>query len=160
MNYIPIICASALLALFLVTKLLGGKSLNRIKARTVGHGQHGSARWATRREIRAYYTMVPYEPQKWRTEPETRPSNPGFVLATFRHGLHGKHITAWIDAGDSHAMMIASPGGGKTAYFLYPNIEYAMACGVSFVTLDTKGDLYRNSPPNPLLKNISKNLLT
>ena len=22
-----------------------------------------------------------------------------------------------------------------------------MACGVSFVTLDTKGDLYRNSPP-------------
>ena len=33
-------------------------------------------------------------------------------------------------------MMIASPGGGKTAYVLYPNIEYAMACGVS-VTLDT-----------------------
>ena len=34
--------ASLLLALFLVTKLLGGKSLNRIKGRTVGHGQHGS----------------------------------------------------------------------------------------------------------------------
>ena len=144
MNYIPFICASALLALFIATKLLGGKSLDRIKARTVGHGQHGSARWATRREIRSYYTMVPYEPQKWRNEPENRPSNPGFVLGTFRHGLHGKHITAWIDDGDSHAMMIASPGGGKTAYFLYPNIEYAMACGVSFVTLDTKGDLYRN----------------
>ena len=144
MNYIPIVCAGLLLALFIVTKLLGGRSLDRIKARTVGHGQHGSARWATRREIRLYYTMVPYEPQKWRSEPEARPSNPGFVLGTFRHGLHGKHITAWIDAGDSHAMMIASPGGGKTAYFLYPNIEYAMACGVSFVTLDTKGDLYRN----------------
>ena len=144
MNYIPIVCAGLLLALFIVTKLLGGRSLDRIKARTVGYGQHGSARWATRREIRSYYTMVPYESQKWRTEPELRPSNPGFVLGTFRHGLRGKHITAWVDASDSHAMMIASPGGGKTAYFLYPNIEYAMACGVSFVTLDTKGDLYRN----------------
>ena len=144
MNYIPFICAGLLLALFLVTKLLGGKSLNRIKARTVGHGQHGSARWATHREIKSYYTMVPYEPQKWRTQPELRPTQPGFVLGSFQHGRHGKKITAWVDAGDSHAMMIASPGGGKTAYFLYPNIEYAMACGISFVTLDTKGDLYRN----------------
>lgn len=144
MNYIPLICASLLLALFLVTKLLGGKSLNRIKARTVGHGQHGSARWATRREIKSYYTMVPYEPQKWRTQPDLRPTKAGFVLGSFQHGRHGKKITAWVDAGDSHAMMIASPGGGKTAYFLYPNIEYAMACGISFVTLDTKGDLYRN----------------
>ena len=164
MNTIIIICAGLLLALFVATKLLGGKSLDRIKARTVGHGQHGSARWATRREIRSYYTMVPYEPKKWRAErlaERTAPAvgnlprkraerkltinlSPGFVLGTFRHGLHGKHITAWVDSGDSHAMMIASPGGGKTAYFLYPNIEYAMACGVSFVTLDTKGDLYRN----------------
>ena len=138
------ICANVLMALFVATKLLGGKSLNRIKARTVGHGQHGSARWATRREIKSYYTMVPYEPQKWRTQPELRPTKPGFVLGSFQHGRHGKKITAWVDAGDSHAMMIASPGGGKTAYFLYPNIEYAMACGISFVTLDTKGDLYRN----------------
>ena len=144
MNYIPFICAGLLLALFLVTKLHGGKSLNRIKARTVGHGQHGSARWATHREIKSYYTMVPYEPQKWRTQLELRPQKPGFVLGSFQHGRHGKKITAWVDAGDSHAMMIASPGGGKTAYFLYPNIEYAMACGISFVTLDTKGDLYRN----------------
>ncbi len=144
MNYIPIICAGLLLALFVATKLLGGKSLNRIKARTVGHGQHGSARWATRREIKSYYTMVPYEPQKWRMQPELRPTKPGFVLGSFQQGRHGKKITAWVDAGDSHAMMIASPGGGKTAYFLYPNIEYAMACGISFVTLDTKGDLYRN----------------
>ena len=88
--------------------------------------------------------MVPYEPQKWRTQPELRPTKPGFVLGSFQQGRHGKKITAWVDAGDSHAMMIASPGGGKTAYFLYPNIEYAMACGISFVTLDTKGDLYRN----------------
>ena len=144
MSQIITLCAGLLLALFVAIKLLGGKSLNRIKARTVGHGQHGSARWATRREIKSYYTMVPYEPQKWRTQLELRPTNPGFVLGAFQLGRRGKKITAWVDAGDSHAMMIASPGGGKTAYFLYPNIEYAMACGISFVTLDTKGDLYRN----------------
>ena len=32
----------------------------------------------------------------------------------------------------------------KTAYFLYPNLEYACACGMSFFATDTKGDLTRN----------------
>ena len=33
---------------------------------------------------------------------------------------------------------------GKTAYFLYANLEYASACGMSYLALDTKGDLARN----------------
>lgn len=41
-------------------------------------------------------------------------------------------------------MMIGAAGVGKTVHFLYPNIEYACACGMSFLTTDTKGDLYRN----------------
>ena len=135
-----LICASLLLALFICVKMVGGKSLDRITARTVGHGQHGTARWANRREIRKYYTLVPYEVEAWR-KGEHRPEHSGFVLGTYHRG---RKLIAWVDASDSHAMMIASPGGGKTAYFLYPNIEYAMACGSSFVTLDTKGDLYRN----------------
>lgn len=40
--------------------------------------------------------------------------------------------------------MIGAAGVGKTAHFLYPNIEYACASGMSFLTTDTKGDLYRN----------------
>lgn len=40
--------------------------------------------------------------------------------------------------------MIGAAGVGKIANFLYPNLEYACACGMSFVTNDTKGDLYRN----------------
>lgn len=123
MNPFIYICAGLLLALFICVKLVGGKSLNRIKARTVGHGQHASARWANRREIRKYYSLVPYEVEQWR-KGEHLPEYPGFVLGTYKHG---KKLTAWIDASDSHAMMIASPGSGKTAYFLYPNIEYAMA---------------------------------
>ena len=41
-------------------------------------------------------------------------------------------------------MMIGAAGVGKTAYWLYPNIEYACASGMSFMTTDTKGDLLRN----------------
>ena len=40
--------------------------------------------------------------------------------------------------------MIGASGVGKTAYFLYPNLEYACASGMSFLATDTKGDLYRN----------------
>ena len=36
-------------------------SLN-IKARTVGHGQHGTARWAIRGEIARTYTHVNFTP--------------------------------------------------------------------------------------------------
>ena len=35
-------------------------SLNGIKSRTVGDGQHGTARWANRSEIRKTYKHVPF----------------------------------------------------------------------------------------------------
>ena len=35
-------------------------------------------------------------------------------------------------------------GVGKTAYWLYPCLEYALASKMSFLTSDTKGDLLRN----------------
>jgi type IV secretion system protein VirD4 len=41
--------------------------------------------------------------------------------------------------------MIAASGAGKTACFTYPNIEYACACGMSFLVTDTKGDIYGNT---------------
>ena len=40
--------------------------------------------------------------------------------------------------------MIGASGIGKTAFFLYANMEYACASGMSFLALDTKGDLARN----------------
>ena len=40
--------------------------------------------------------------------------------------------------------MIGASGVGKTAFFLYPNLEYTCACGMSYLALDTKGDLARN----------------
>ena len=52
--------------------------------------------------------------------------------------------TALVDTGDVHAMMIGAAGVGKTAYWLYPCLEYALASGISFLCSDTKGDVFRN----------------
>lgn len=124
-------------------------NLNNIKARTVGDGQHGTARFADKREIRKTYKHVQYEPQKWReqamngeqpTMPDGNPLPQGIIV-----GCKGKSKTvALVDDQDIHALMIGAAGVGKTAYFLYPNIEYACASGMSFISTDTKGDIYRS----------------
>ena len=41
-------------------------TLNGIKSRTVGDGQHGTARFATKKEIAETYVQVPYETELWR----------------------------------------------------------------------------------------------
>lgn len=115
-------------------------TLNGIKSRTVGDGQYGTARFATEKEIRETYSHVPYEPDKWRRG-EALPEIQGLVVG---YKKKGSSITALIDSGDIHCLMIGAAGVGKTANFLYPNIEYACASGMSFLTTDTKGDLFRN----------------
>lgn len=49
-----------------------------------------------------------------------------------------------MDTDDIHCLMIGASGVGKTAFFLYPNREYNCTSGMSFLALDTKGDLARN----------------
>lgn len=110
--------------------------LNSIKSKTVGHGQHGTARWASKREIKDTYTKVPYEPSKWREDEDSRPKDQGIVVGC---ETKGKETVGLVDTGDVHCMMIGAAGVGKTAYWLYPNIEYACACGMSWLCTDTKG---------------------
>ena len=55
-----------------------------------------------------------------------------------------KKTIALVDDGDVHTLMIGAAGVGKTAYFLYPNIELACASGMSFISTDTKGDVAQN----------------
>ena len=115
-------------------------TLNNIKSKTVGDGQHGTARWATDTEIRKTYALVPFRVPDWRAG-KNLPETQGLLLGS----ISGKHgITALVDKDDVHCLMIGASGVGKTAYFLYPNLEYACACGMSFLALDTKGDLARN----------------
>ena len=130
--------------MFLVIGCLAALShyytLSGIKSKTVGDGQHGTARWATAKEIRQTYAHVPFEVKKWRSG-QNLPTEQGLVL-----GCKGKkgELTALVDSDDIHCLMIGASGIGKTAYFLYPNLEYACASGMSWLALDSKGDLARN----------------
>lgn len=146
-----------ILAIAIMFCVLGGVTLLshiytlNIKSKTVGNGQHGTARWASGTEIKRTYRHIPFEPDKWRRQAENgeRPTSSvsgrelpqGIVV-----GCKGsdKNTVAMIDDGDVHALIIGAAGAGKTALLLYPNIEYACASGMSFLSTDTKGDILRN----------------
>ncbi len=115
-------------------------ALDNIKPKTVGDGQHGTARWATKKEIQRTYTRVRFQPALWR-QGKNLPKKQGLILGC--EGPKNK-VTALVDTDDIHAMVTAASGARKTAFFLYPNIEYALASGMSFLCTDTKGDLFRN----------------
>lgn len=146
-----------------VTLLSHIYTLNSIKSRTVGDGQHGTARWASKREIKKTYKHIPFTPDKWRRQ-AAKGQTPTVSRITKKRLFKRKkkqekpeealpqgivvgctgNTTAMIDTGDVHALMIGAAGVGKTAYWLYPCIEYACASGMSFLSTDTKGDIMRN----------------
>ena len=133
-------------AFMIVMFFLDQKSLN-IKSKTVGDGQHGSASFATPKEMDKFFKRVNYTPTAWRiNNPESLPQ--GIIIGcNITKIWKKKKVTAVVDEGDVHALMIGAAGVGKTAKFLYPNIEYCCASGMSFVTSDTKGDLLRSYAP-------------
>ena len=186
-----ILLGGGLLAFLLVVSFLSKNySLNNFKNKTVGDGQHGTARWATPKEIHTTYHVVPFRPRRWR-KGEELPTVQGIILGSMggrkrrdkkgvilqathkllerlRRPTAGKKekrkpkkkksaiskiknvmedqrdVRALVDSDDIHCLMIGASGVGKTAFFLYPNLEYACACGMSYLALDTKGDLARN----------------
>ena len=141
-QFIPLILVTGamLLVILGVTVLSKNDTLDGIKSKTVGDGQHGTARWATRQEIQKTYAHIPFRPSLWRRG-QSLPAEQGLVL-----GCEGKknNVTALVDKDDIHCLMIGASGVGKTAFFLYPNLEFSCASGMSFLALDTKGDLARN----------------
>ena len=159
-----LVCAGAFGLMALVIYISSNYNLNRIKSKTVGDGQHGTARWATKSEIRRIYRRVEYSPEEWRKggcgarvtilsrlwakirhrPPKMKPPAPlpqGIIMGS--SSRFGK-TTALVDTGDVHVLMIGAAGIGKTACYLYPNLEYCCACGMSFLSTDSKGDVYRN----------------
>ena len=143
-----------------VTLLNHYYNLNKIKSKTVGDGQHGTARWATKKEIKQTYKHIPFTPKRWREQAKSG------IIPTVAHAVKRKkkkgkaleeqalpqgivvgcegNTTALVDTGDVHVLMIGAAGVGKTAFWLYPCIEYACASGMSFLSVDTKGDVMRN----------------
>lgn len=179
---IMIIAVVSLGAFFMIVLTLANRYNLNIKDKTVGHGQHGTARWATKKEIRKTYKHLHYNPQLWRKNPKSRPVDQGIIVGckTMRRVRITNFLSKlWyvmrktarfipklinpdkerkeiikpvpqnttgvmVDTGDVHALMIGAAGVGKTAYWLYPCIEYACATGMSFLSTDTKGDIVRN----------------
>ena len=162
------LCGALLVFLLAASFLSKSYSLDRIKSKTVGDGQHGTARWATPKEISKTYHTVPFRPRRWRKGKELpteqglilgsvgggkRKSKGGFLRKTSRKLLEklrrpvaGKQkrkpkkkskalskvkkmieeqgdIRALVDSDDIHCLMIGASGVGKTAFFLYPNLE-------------------------------------
>ena len=100
-------------------------TLNGIKSKTVGDGQYGTARFATEDEIKKTYTSVPYEPQKWRRG-QNLPDAQGLVVGCRRHA---GGVTALVDIGDSHCLMIGAAGVGKT-YAMLEAAHQASKAGI------------------------------
>ncbi len=158
-----VVCGGMLAVLGLISAVSHVYNLNSIKSKTVGDGQHGSARFATAGEMKKVYKQVHYRPDYWRSLgskcSETLKLPQGVILGCksklrfrFERGKRfplrfWKDTYALVDTDDVHTMMVGAAGCGKTAYWLYPNLELACASGMSFLTTDTKGDLYRNYIP-------------
>lgn len=136
-----LIVAGVFFIVVMVIVSTSNHSLNGIKSKRVGDGQHGTARFATHHEIKETYHRVEYRPKVWRSG-AALPSVDGLILGCEKSA---DGYTALVDDGDVHTLMIGASGVGKTANFLYPNIEYCCAAGMSFLTSDSKGDLYRNT---------------
>ena len=156
-----LVCGSMLGILALISAASHMYNLNGIKSKTVGDGQHGAARFATAQELTRTFRKIPFTPQRWRSLGNqcTQLKLPQGVVVgcQTKYSLRlnsnegrafpvsiQKTTYALVDTGDVHTMMIGAAGCGKTAFWLYPNLEYACAAGMSFLTTDTKGDLYRN----------------
>ena len=135
------ICGAFFLIIAIIVAIGDRYSLNGIPNKPIGNGQHGTARFATKGEVAKTYKQIPYTPHLWR-KGEHLPTVDGLIVGC--HENAGQ-MTALVDDADIHTLMIGASGVGKTANFLYPNIEYCCAAGMSFATTDSKGDLYRNT---------------
>ena len=124
-----------------VTLLSHIYSLNGIKSKTVGDGQHGTARWATKSEIKKIYKHVPFEPERWRkqaakgqtpTGDDGKPLPQGIVV-----GCTG-NTTAMVDTGDVHALMIGAVCPGS------PPIPRATLCETTDTSPSSTDITYRS----------------
>ena len=155
-----VIMGGAFLLIAIVAHTTGQGNLDHIKSKTVGDGQHGTARWATKKEIQQTFKHIPFRPEAWRKGKDL-PTDQGLVLGCVGGGPdigslwatlfkqrkkapERPAIQTLVDTDDIHCLMIGASGIGKTAFFLYSNLEYACACGMSFLALDTKGGATRS----------------
>jgi type IV secretion system protein VirD4 len=70
MQTLPLIllCGGMMILIAIASYFSKNYSLDRIKSKKVGDGQHGTARWASKKEILQTYLHIPFTPALWRAE--------------------------------------------------------------------------------------------
>ena len=86
--------------------------------------EHGSAKWGNVKQINKKYMQYPL-------------SNNKILSKNVKLGLDGK-----IHRRNLNVLVVGGSGTGKTRFYAKPNI---MQCNTSFVTLDPKGELLRDT---------------
>ena len=91
----PLIAVGVVIVLFIVllSVLTNNYSLNGIKSKTVGDGQHGTARWATTQEVKKTFANVPFDVASWRAG-KNLPEVQGLILGSTQRG---KQLDALVD---------------------------------------------------------------
>ena len=79
-------------------------NLDRIKSKTVGDGQHGTASFATQREINNTFKKIDFNANKWRNRINL-PKHQGLVVGT---QIKFNKTTCYIDTDDIHLLMIGA----------------------------------------------------
>ncbi len=74
-----LLAGGMLLLIAAATHFSGSGNLDNIKSKTVGDGQHGTARWANRKEIQQTYRHIPFHVSEWRSG-KNLPKAQGLVL--------------------------------------------------------------------------------
>ena len=99
-----VLAGGILLLIAAATHFSGSGNLDNIKSKTVGDGQHGTARWANKKEIQQTYRHVPFHVAEWRSG-KNLPQKQGLVL-----GCVGKKnaVTALVDTDDIHCVRFVS----------------------------------------------------
>ena len=102
----PLIAVGVVIVLFIVllSVLTNNYSLNNIKSKTVGDGQHGTARWATTQEVKKTFANVPFDVASWRTG-KNLPEVQGLILGSTQRS---KQLDALVDRDDVHCLMIGA----------------------------------------------------
>lgn len=152
-TYLVVIMVAFALSIFLILVISGNYSFRHFKAKEVGNGQYGTSKFLDNSSLRKYYDVVEFNPKDWR-KGKNLPKKDGVIIGakwtfpdaeTFEDDIVDSKNTveAIIDRRDVHTLMLAASGIGKTTCFVYPNIEYQLARGISIFCTDTKGDVYR-----------------
>ncbi len=137
-----LLAGGMLLLIAAATHFSGQGSLDNIKSKTVGDGQHGTARWATKKEISQTYTFVPFTPEAWR-KGENLPKKQGLVLGCQEPQ---NKVKALVDTDDIHTLITAASGVGKTAFFYIPTLNTPWPPGCPSSTPRPQGSSSASTP--------------